>query len=397
MSAKPQWPRSRQRQKVMADKAVAHHLTSGESSQAELLEAPPDFNAAPAQINRPVPGGLSRANILQLQSTIGNQAVMRLLAKQKSTKTIQRALTEYTPSAPTINDTTRRTEIKTHVSEAFKEEAILIGSMIKFYEDKFDEGSSQGEAFLTEVKELLRELKGDTAEVAALEARIKTIADLATLWGGVDGLTTLIKGRMGKIFEMINDELKKPMLDSKKDHYQDWKKPLVEFTTANPANIKAKLTNFSQWYKKRTEEVLDDKFSWSDAVKGLKASEVKSEGSVWKNEFYFPKVSGKLGLPRGTGQQLYTNDHNYNPTYTWHISVAFVSVPGKVQTVKINQIHVSFKNAAVAVEPRQWFTINGNDLSEGVPSGGANAAMITFAKNKVRAWAQSYTGFNVTF
>jgi hypothetical protein len=373
------------------------HNSSDKANQTTTVEAPHDSELIQTEL-----GGASKLaftgevtpnNILQLQRTVGNQSVLRLMAAQRGT--IQRTLSEFKPSSDTITTEERRNEIKAHVTEEYKKEANLFIQAIHFYEEKFNEGTNQGNSYYTLYKNLVRGL--NTGELSTLEDSIKSLAEMDKLWGGLAGVANLYKTRMDKLLRIVRGRIEET-IGTDKERYEEWKFSLTQFSNINATNLESKLKTLNTWLKKR-EDIYDDVFSLADGARQVREAEKKeTENTAWTNEFFAPKAASKLGLPGGTGQQLYTPnpDARYNNHYNWHISVAF-GESGKSQHIKINRIHVTFKPVGGGGgEPRQWFNVNGTTLSLGDASGGATQAQQTFAQTKVREWATNYTGFTLT-
>lgn len=377
-----------------------------ETAEVESQEATPQLDGLAIRRVLENPRATTPNNILRMHNLIGNRAVGRLLANRPThAPIIQRVLADYTPSAPNINDTTKRTEIKTHAGDTFINEARLIGSMIQFYERKFKSGSDDGTTFLTELKDLAKDLKDNstTFDIDQNIARIKSLVAVSNIWGGLAGLTDFYKDRFKKLQTYTEGELSKRsnrMTETVKEAYNAWKKEFVQFSNATTGNIQGKIAAFATFSgsegKGQTE--FSD-FSFNDAVNGVNQAETLAESEIaWKNEFFFPKVRSKLGLPSGTGQQLYTGDVSYNDTYNWHISVAFNTVSGGKQTVKINKLHLSFKHKNNGGDKSVWFTPSGRTLNiDNTHGGGPTQTQIDFAKNQVKNWAETYPKFEIGF
>lgn len=314
---------------------------------------------------------------------------------------IQRDLTTYTPSNDQIQDDVKRQEIITHCNENFKNEARLIGNLIKFYEQKFQTNSTDGTDFLTQLNSLYKDLtkNATTFDLVKNIEIIDNLVSVAKVWGGETGLISLYKERFNKMYNYTNQCLQTSnMLSDKREAYQLWRTQFIQFTNVKSDNIVAKITNFSNFLKQQEQE-LNPQFSFNDAVREVNQAEEQQENSqVWKNEFFFPKVRTKLGLTSGTGQQLYTSDVNYDTNYKWHISVAFKIVNSTKQLVRINKIHLSFKHKTGGGDKSVWFTPNNQNLNIDQQHGNyPDQQQINFAKNKVSEWAQNYPKFNVQF
>jgi Domain of unknown function (DUF4157) len=324
---------------------------------------------------------------------------------------IQRELAEFQPSANDLSAEVEREELKRHVTETvgehgtFKDEATKLSQLLGVLEVHLAVTGAKEDAksIRENINTLSTNLNAEGVANEAVKTKIKEIVDLSTLWGGMAGVTDLIKSQARRFTAMIEidadykNSRNRMNVSTKVDHYEKWHKEFRQLSFAAPANVFEKAKTFHQWVEKNKGEYYE--FNLDIAKEEVKSAEEKeSTTKEWKNEFFFPKVRSKLGLPQGSGQQNYTADKPYDDTYDWHISVAFQVVNEKKQLVKINRIHFSFKHKTDGGDRSVWFSLVGNRMSVASEHGGGPTAhMIDFAKTKVRQWAETYTQLELNF
>lgn len=324
---------------------------------------------------------------LTLQRSIGNAAVVSLLAKRVG---VQR-LASFAPVV-TADTTDRLQAVRAHCSAVgphgtFLVEAQKVGSVLQVLNEGAD-----GKRML----ELVKQLKASSLTATDGEECIKELVELGDLWGGMAGLASLAKERFGRVAETLAKDpeieraKKSGYTGGKVEQYDKLRPRLMQFSNATDMTIYEKAEAFFEWYKREKNNLLD-----IDLKAAMQQPVGAVSGSAWKNDFFFPKVRSALGLPQGTGQQLYTGDVRYDNTYDWHISVAFRTL-AEAQHVAINRIHLSFKHRAGGGDKSVWFNVAGSGLSVASTHGGSPSVdMITFAKTKVKDWAGSYTKFAI--
>jgi hypothetical protein len=365
--------------------------------------SPPDAASVPALGSHPP---LTPADALALQRTIGNQATTRLIAVGRDAERgagrdparLLRMAAYAAPDPPLAADA-ERAALKAHVTTTpgphgtFKDEGVKFHNLLFFYDRTGDP------QFGPDLRRLVVDVnKADVGNQAIID-QIADLAVRAAPWGGADGLIGLVTTRYKALVGYIDkdEEVKRSKQylnpSNRVEHFLKYRAEITKIAYAGAGDIVARAGAFLAWQKENKDTYYE--FSLDDAIAGVTPKDEEAQQG-WTNRFFFPKARNKLGLPQGTGQQLYTADVHYDGTYDWHISVAFRIVESGKQLVAIDRIHFSFKHRAHGGDKSVWFTVSGLKLALGSPHGGSpSATMITFAQGKVKTWATDYTGFEV--